>query len=283
MPSETIVIINADDFGLTEGVNKAIEEAFRAESLTSATLMVNQQATEGAAQVAQRNPALGVGLHFTLTCGAPISGSSAVPSLIDEGGSFLPRRQFEMRAATGRIRSEHVDMELEAQFAQAKHLGVIPTHIDSHQHVHAFPTVFGAVARLAKRERIPLRMPWPWTPKGRSMRIRRRARSSVLYGLLAYNARCWGVSERCNQSLRSIFDLPDRERPMRELHDNLLDSLPKGITEIMVHPAIVGPDHEALVDISDVSGAEHEALTNDSYLRRVVARGGHPASYRGRT
>lgn len=78
------LIINADDFGLTSGVNQAVMDCSQQGSVSSATLMVNTAASEEAASLARSNPNLGLGLHFNLTLGRPVSTPVKVPSLVDQ-------------------------------------------------------------------------------------------------------------------------------------------------------------------------------------------------------
>src|SRR6202453_1019094 len=80
------LIINADDFGLTRGVNRAIAELHQAKALTSATLMATGAAFDDAVALAHANPALGVGCHVTLTDGIPVSSPQSIPTLLGPNG-----------------------------------------------------------------------------------------------------------------------------------------------------------------------------------------------------
>ena len=153
-----LLIVNADDFGITEGATDAIVECHRAGSVTSTTLMTNMPAAQYAAQRAQENPALGVGLHFNLTLGRPLA-ALHVNSLTDGQGALLSRRDLALRAITGRLRAAEIRNELDAQHAAMRALGLTPTHLDSHQHVHAIPGIFQVVANFAAERGLPMRMP----------------------------------------------------------------------------------------------------------------------------
>ncbi|MEW5321230.1 chitin disaccharide deacetylase [Geobacillus thermoleovorans] len=142
-------IVNADDFGYSKGVNYGILEAFQHGVVTSATLMTNMPAAEHAARLAKEHSELGVGIHFVLTCGRPLAD---VPSLVNENGEF-PRRG---EALAGARRSD-IERELAAQLERFFSLGLSPTHIDSHHHVHEHPNVFPVVEQLAERYRLPIR------------------------------------------------------------------------------------------------------------------------------
>ncbi|MFD0617270.1 carbohydrate deacetylase [Paenibacillus sp. GCM10027629] len=144
------VIINADDYGLSRGVNRGIIEAHQAGIVTSASLIVNKPGVKDAIALAKRNPRLGVGLHFNLSDGKPTSPPFLVPSLVNIDG-FFHNQSHEWR-------EEDVERELHAQWELMLRKGIYPTHIDSHMHIHLeFLPVYHAVARLAFRELVPVR------------------------------------------------------------------------------------------------------------------------------
>lgn len=146
------LIVNADDFGLAPGVNRAILELHAAEVLTSATLMAQAGATEEAVKMALAMPTLGVGCHIVLVDGTPVSGKNKVPSLIDrKTGIFYPSLSpFLRRLFTARIRSAEVEAEASAQIALLQSFGLRLTHIDTHKHIHMFPGILRPVLRAAK-------------------------------------------------------------------------------------------------------------------------------------
>jgi predicted glycoside hydrolase/deacetylase ChbG (UPF0249 family) len=133
------LIINADDFGLTKGVNRGIIECHEAGVVTSTTLMVQGAAAEEAATLAAQIPGLGIGLHLNLTAGLPVLSAGQVPSLVNRNGVFPGKGQMLRRLTTGRVRTRDLLAEIEAQIARCRVLGVEPTHVDSHHHIHAHP------------------------------------------------------------------------------------------------------------------------------------------------
>ena len=101
------LIVNADDFGLTNGVNRAIIEGHARGAITSATLMANMPAFDAAVRLAKDHPSLGVGLHFNITQGPPVADASRVGSLIDDGGEFWGTSQAVLiRMLAGRLNIE---------------------------------------------------------------------------------------------------------------------------------------------------------------------------------
>lgn len=147
------LIINADDFGLTAGVNRAILELHQAGLLTSTTLMAKAAATDQAVEIAHSAPKLGVGCHVVLVDGEPLlSPRRELPHLTDSvSGRFHPTLgAFLKQLFTGRIRSSEIEAEAAAQIALLQSRGLRLTHIDTHKHTHMFPAVLRPVLRAAK-------------------------------------------------------------------------------------------------------------------------------------
>ncbi|HKW47331.1 MAG TPA: ChbG/HpnK family deacetylase [Gemmatimonadaceae bacterium] len=227
------LIINADDFGLSEGINCGILEGHRAGAITSTSIMVGMPAFADAVHLARAAPALGVGLHFTLTAGKPLT---AAPSLIDEHtGNFLGVSALVRRALVGRVRPREVEGECAAQIAVAREAGVGLTHLDGHHHIHLLPGVRAAVRRVVAAERIPaVRRPNERVFGGIA---RRRLPERALVGAFAHyvDSRKWGVATTNHFVGSALLGASD----FHSLLLRVLDSLPGGITELMVHPGHV--------------------------------------------
>src|SRR2546427_12450295 len=186
------LVVNADDLGLTVGVNDGIFDAHDLGILTSASLFANAPATVDAIRRARSRPSLGIGVHLALVDGVPALPAASVPSLVGADGRFRPSwKPFVVDALRGRISPADVERELTAQIERVVGAGITPTHLDAHKHVHGYPPVFAIVARLAVRFRVPVvRVPyeravgrqawlnaamWPWA--------RRNARTAASLGL----------------------------------------------------------------------------------------------------
>ncbi len=146
------LIVNADDFGLTAGVNRAIAELHAAGVLTSATLMARATATDEAIEIAHATPSLGIGCHVVLVDGDPVLPPEAIPTLIDSSTSqFHPKLgPFLRRLLTGRMCATEIESEATAQIAVLQSRGLRLTHIDTHKHTHMFPPVLRPVLRAAR-------------------------------------------------------------------------------------------------------------------------------------
>lgn len=149
------VIVNADDFGLSTAINYGIIEAHRHGVVTSTTAMMNAEAIEHAARLSADFPQLGIGLHFVLSFGAPLT---AMPSLAREGK--LGKWVWET-AEQGLLRDEDIAAEFHAQYERFVALfGQRPTHIDSHHHVHFIPQVWRQVEDFCRESGLPARIDW---------------------------------------------------------------------------------------------------------------------------
>src|ERR1700689_1271933 len=135
------LIINADDFGLTRGINRAIAELHDAGALTSATLMADGPAFDDAVALAKVRPALSIGCHIVLVDGIPTAAPESIPSLIGaDGKSFRSSlAEFVLAAPAGRIHEDEVEREALAQVQKLQRAGIGVTHIDTHKHTHLFP------------------------------------------------------------------------------------------------------------------------------------------------
>jgi predicted glycoside hydrolase/deacetylase ChbG (UPF0249 family) len=141
------LIVNADDFGRSAGVDNGIARAHRDGIVTSATFMTNAPSTAHAAALARAMPTLDLGVHLVLTYARPLSPAARIPSLVREDGSFW--RPAELLARP--IDRAEALVEYRAQYARARELvGREPTHIDTHHWIHDHPALSWAVCELAR-------------------------------------------------------------------------------------------------------------------------------------
>ena len=149
------LIVNADDLGWTEGVNRGIAEAHRHGIVTSASLLANGAAFASGVEVARSTPGLGVGVHLNLSDGAPVAARELVTSLVNDAGEFAGGPEnLLLRIASRGLTLHEVEQEWEAQIEKVRDAGIQPTHLDGHKHVHMLPGLFEIAVRLAKRYRI---------------------------------------------------------------------------------------------------------------------------------
>jgi len=162
------LIVNADDFGYTSGVNRAILEAHSRGVVTSATLMANGPAFAEAVRLAGTVPKLSIGCHVVLTDGEPVLGAERLPSLTSTALFRDGMVAFAARAIAGRMDAEEIAAEASAQIRKLQSAGIAVSHIDTHKHTHLFPKILrpllGAAADCGVRAvrnpfgpRLPLR------------------------------------------------------------------------------------------------------------------------------
>ena len=144
------LIVNADDFGLTPGVNRAILEAHAHGVVTSATLMANAAGFDEAVRLTKSSPALSVGCHVILVDGAPVSNPSEIPTLTDSGKFGTRLTGFAMRAVGGSINPVELETEIAVQISKLQAAGIQPSHVDTHKHTHMFPQILRPLLRAAK-------------------------------------------------------------------------------------------------------------------------------------
>ncbi|PYX31490.1 MAG: hypothetical protein DMG77_06730 [Acidobacteria bacterium] len=147
------LIINADDFGFTPGVNRAIVEAHTRGVVTSSTLMANGPAFAEAANLARTAPRLSIGCHVVLIDGDPVLPAERIPTLTARNSATPHFRDglkaFAARALTGRINPEEVEAEACAQIRKIQSTGISISHIDTHKHTHLFPAVLRPLLKAA--------------------------------------------------------------------------------------------------------------------------------------
>ena len=271
MPLQRLVVINADDFGLAPGVNRGIVEGHEAGTLSSASMMVNTPAFAAAAALArERVPTLSVGLHLNLLAGRPLS---AVPTLTNpRDGLFHSLAMLTLRALTGRVRASDVRRECDAQLGALAAQGIRITHLDSHRHTHALPGVLPAVLASARAAgvhivRRPLDKPTlSDAVASAKMLALHAAWRSALLGVAAEDRAAATRAPRFRGI--ALQGATDVER--RLLH--VLDHLPLGTTEIMMHP---GYDDAVLATLDPYrSEREREvAALCSAAVRARLARG----------
>jgi hopanoid biosynthesis associated protein HpnK len=234
------LIVNADDFGLHESVNQGILEAYKRGIVTSTSLMAGGDAFDDAVNMKRSCPGLGVGVHLTLVGAHPVSALHLVPSLVDDNGRFPASYPvFLARLAKGRIRLSEVERELAAQIDKVLSTGLIPSHLDSHQHLHVVPGISGIVLALARRFSLrAIRIPAePLCFMGGLVPSVGRVIGRTGLSLLAENFR--------RQATEAEIAKPDRFYGMLaggQMNEArllaIISQLPDGVSEIMVHPGV---------------------------------------------
>lgn len=239
--AERRLIINADDFGLTEGVNRAVLELNAVEVLPSATLMATGRAFREAVHSAFVQTSLGVGCHVVLVDGHPELHPAELPTLAPEGRLRSSLTSFMVDLFGGRIASREIEREAVAQIQQLQSAGITVTHLDTHKHTHMFPRVLGPLIRAARACNVPaIRNPFEpdWSlrltekaPPTRRLQVRtlRLFREQFLRSVRA--ARLRTTDGTLGVLATGTFDAAYVLR--------LLRNMPPGTWELVCHPGYV--------------------------------------------
>ncbi len=254
------IIINADDFGIHTDANHAIVDLFLKKTVSAASLMMNTGQSIAEAIALVKHYKIPVALHFNLTLQNP---------------RFKNRGDFERQYFFRRVPALYIKEELEQQYNYLVRQGIIPTNIDSHQHIHNWPGIFRIVAIFAKTKNIPLRIPEEWPIFNKYDRIRltdlkfifRKMIFLVFSKINKIQARLLGVKTNCD--LVSFFSLWPRPVKFTEKHLELLLSKVKNNTDYMCHPAVSAENMKGLTSISDISVQEYNLMTKDSFLAMI--------------
>ena len=275
------LILNADDFGLTRGVNEGIIRAHREGILTSATLMACGPAFDHAVELAKLNPRLGIGCHLVLVGGRAIAPPKEIPSLVSKDGNFHDSLgSFVTRLSTGIIRPKEIERELRAQILKIRAAGIEPTHLDTHKHTHAHPVVMGALSRVGRELGIP-RVRKPMENLSDSWESSHGERPAMLPELFA--AAAARMVTPIFQSISRRYDLrsPDyflglartgRLRP--EALRRMIGAVQHGSTEIMLHPGISDTELQTIeTRLSWQRYSEMDALTDPAVKSAIEEHG----------
>jgi chitin disaccharide deacetylase len=278
------LIVNADDLGWSEGVNRGIAAAHRQGLVTSASLLANGKAFESGVAVAESNPELGIGVHLNLSNGAPVAPAAEVPSLLSVAREFDGGPEnLILRIVSGSLELQHVEREWDAQIQKIREAGITPSHLDGHKHVHMLPGLFEIALRLAKKQRIrAIRISHESSKLRALLGSGGGEKRSVVWKqglqarglkLLAGDAR--EMADRAGLVTTDYFcGIAQTGVMTREGIEALLKKLPDGTTELMCHPGYADDDlRESHTRLQESRESELAILT-DPRVRKLVATEG---------
>jgi len=275
------LIVNADDLGWTDGVNRGIVEAFHHGIVTSTSLLANGAAFAGGVEAARSAPGLGVGVHLNLSDGSPVADRETVTSLLNNDGEFAggPENLLLRRARRGLSLAE-VENEWDAQIQKVRDAGISPTHLDGHKHVHMLPGLFEIALKLAKRHDIgairvsleasSLRAALSSGSKQNAGVVMKQGVQARGLKLLARDAR--EQAGRAGISTADYFcGIAQTGELTREGMEQFVKSLPDGTTELMCHPGYADAAlQKTPTRLQDSRQTELRILT-DTGIRNLVA------------
>lgn len=251
--SSARLVVTADDFGLSHGVDHGILDAFRRGVVRSTALLVNFPDVSDSVARLRQEPGLEVGIHLNLTAGPPVLPPKCVPSLVGNDGTFHNFTTFFGRVALSQINWDEVILEWRAQFERGIEEGCHFCFITSHQHVHMLPKPAQICAEISREFNVGAvrltnfalsEMLWPLRPK------------ALALAPLVPTAR--GVFQRCELfSNTSTLEIPPR-KPTQALRQlcRTLERLGAGVHELICHPGY----EDSLLEARDnyVAGRRNE-------------------------
>jgi hopanoid biosynthesis associated protein HpnK len=268
------LIITSDDFGLSPGVNAAVEKAWKEGLLTCASIMPGGAAFDEAVKIAGRNPGLQVGLHLTLVQGRAVLPASQIPDLVNEAGEFSDNPvSAGMRYFFDKGLYKQILREIEAQIERVKDAGIPLSHLDGHLNIHLHPAVFGFLTELMPRYGITsFRLSRERLAHNLRFDQQRRFGKTVervIFGALADHARPH-LDKQGILYAGEVKGVLNSGRMTEEYILQILDGLNEGLTELYFHPGIL-PDAEISRRMPDYRHEEELAAIISPRVRKKLA------------
>jgi hopanoid biosynthesis associated protein HpnK len=271
------LIVNADDFGMTSGINRAILESQQNGIVTSATLMATGEAFDEAVKLARANPALQVGCHVSLVQSAPMLSSAKIPSLArarNGRDAYLHQglADLGLAAVLGRLNPDEVVREARAQFQKLQAAEIKISHFDTHKHVHLLPAVLRPLLQAARECGIPaLRCPFEpggsiplWETLSRRRLWKRLPVVSILRRLRPEFRRL--VTQHGLLTPDGAIGISATGCLDEALLETMLRRLPEGTWELVCHPAYLDDQLRSLSTLR-TGETERKALTSAGVRR----------------
>ena len=258
------VIINADDFGLSKGVNEGIILAHQKGILTSTSIMANMPGFAQAVELAKQNERLGVGLHLNIVRGQPLSPVYKVGSLLNKEQNFFSNIFIILRKLwSKKIKKQEIELEFRAQIEKVLENNLQISHFDSEKHTHCLPALLKIVLKLGKEyniKRIRYINEYCITP-----RLSQSAKA------IFTSLSCLSMKEKIKENGIST---PDRSygicksgRMSSSRIKKVLTNLKDGVTEIMVHPGFMTQE---LMDLEKEIGSYYINKYREKELRALL-------------
>jgi hopanoid biosynthesis associated protein HpnK len=281
------LIVNADDFGLTQGVNRAITEAHKRGVVTSTTLMANGLAFAGAVELAKSSDRWSVGCHVVLVDGEPVIDPGRLSSLV---ASRNPQRfryglaGFAVRACTRQLDPDQIEAETIAQLRKLQSHTITVSHLDTHKHTHVFPVVLEGVLRAARTCGVEaIRNPFDVIAadfvRAQKGLWKRYAQVTTLRGLAGHFRKA--VAKAGLHTPDGTLGIVATGHLDAQLFQGIAENMPEGTWEFVCHPGYVDADLRSTATRLRQS-REHElaVLTSPQTREALSRRGIELISYR---
>jgi predicted glycoside hydrolase/deacetylase ChbG (UPF0249 family) len=272
------LIINADDIGLTTGINRAILKAHLEGVVTSTTLMANAPGFDQAVTMVESAPKLGVGCHVVLLDGASLLSPSQVHTLMggrERTAFYRSSGAFARRVVTGAINPAQIELEAAAQIRSLQAAGISVTHLDTHKHTHILPQVLRALLRAAKICGIR-KMRNPFEPLRLSGLFRQPGlwKRSIEFQTLSTFARSFSdmVKKAGMVTTDGTIGMVATGSWNQKLFQSLIESLADGTWELVCHPGYNDSELQRLPTRLQKSRENELAILTASGTRELLER-----------
>jgi predicted glycoside hydrolase/deacetylase ChbG (UPF0249 family) len=241
--TERKLIINADDFGMSQEVNEGIKKGIEAGMITSVSVMVNMPYFDDAIAYLKKHPDVSIGLHFNISEGSPISPTNKVGNLVREDGNFFYWTAIILSIFFRRLKLDEISTELTTQYALLKQTGLKISHIDSHHHIHLYPRIFQMVMKFAEKQNVksirykafhPARLLF-WFKNPPTIK------QFIIICMCLVDS-IFFAKEGQLYEVNNLYDIAWNKRLNEKTFAKYLSSLPSGTTEIISHPAIMSKE-----------------------------------------
>ncbi len=281
------LIVNADDFGLTAGVNRAIAEAHQRGIVTSTTLMANSQAFTGAVETAKSfavGDPLSVGCHVVLLDGEPLSPPEKVATLLESPDASRRFREslndFVIASFRHKLNPDEIEAEASLQIGRLQAAGIEPSHFDTHKHAHMFPAVLRPLLRAArsrglKAVRNPFGQVWP-LPLASLLRTRQVWKRFAQLNVLRNFARsfCREVEAHGLKTTDGSLGVLATGVLDIKLFTAIIESIPDGTWEFVCHPGYSDTDLDRLHTRLRQSREQELSLLTSPEAKELLSRRG---------
>ncbi len=273
--SKQFVIINADDFGITKGVNKAILELVDAGIVSSTTVMSNMPHHKDIIDIKNK---IGVGIHFNLTVGYPVTEPFRIPTLVNKQGNFHELPELLRRMKQGRLSNLEVEIELTSQIQRLIALEIQPDHIDSHESLLKYPFFMKIMKKLARQYKIMAVR--TYSPRKFDLRRLLNPKRILISILLCHQKRMW-INEgfHVTDRIDSIMKFGLKYNEAIDKLNNIMRDLPVGVLELVTHPAYCIEDNTPLGGYDYEREIEMKALLSEDLKIALVRSGVKLISY----
>lgn len=271
--TEKKLIINADDAGLSDDINKAIRRGFQEGVITSSSIIACGEAFKQATEMFHVIKKTNVGVHLTLTGSfLPITTDKAIASLTEDG-KFLKDYQSLLYKYLGQgINMDEVALEFNSQIDKVRKEGLSISHLDSHEHIHLFPKILEVVIRIAKENNIKyIRVPAePTNVFLKEFKLKDVVRYSGLKAfVLGAKKKAQDNGLLCNDFFWGHFH---SGRLNGEILSFILDNLKPGINELCVHPAYASENFLKKYPWYKNANNEIDALIDEKFLNKISVK-----------